>query len=99
MLLTVGPFAVETAWMLQAGASVSDGLFGEVIVPLAIHVALVLLMPALVFVVMPALAAVVVLVAVPLVVAGVLVRAVVPGFMSVLRSAPASQRPVNPPHE
>ena len=34
---TVGPFAVETAGMLQAGASVSDGLFGEMIVPVAIQ--------------------------------------------------------------
>ena len=96
--LAVGvPWAAGTAWMLQWDMSLSDALFGGLLVTIAVAAAFLLLAPVLVFLVIPALVGVVTVAGAPLVVAVVLLRAVATGFMSGLRSA--ARRPVGSPQE
>ena len=98
--LAVGvPWVAGTAWMLQWDMSVSDALFGGLLVTIAVAAAFLLLAPVLVFLVVPALTALATVAQAPLVVAAVVLQAVATGIMSGLRSAAAARRAVDPAHE
>ena len=84
--------------MLRWDMALWDALFGGALAAGAANIAFLVFVPVLTFVVIPALAAVAVVAQAPLVVVGALLRAIVTGFMSGLRSA-AARRPVDPAHE